>query len=120
MTQLLPFTAQEPPAPTLAPSQPWPQFELGELVATPAALELLAQSEVSLLDIIRRHGELDPGVLPACDARANADALKSGARIMSAFVVMVGSTSHKVWAISDAIGDDGHRASTCVLLPDDY
>ena len=120
MTQHFPINAPDSPAPTQPPKPAWPLFELGELVATPAALELLAQSDVSLLDIIRRHGELDPGVLPASDAHANADALKNGARIMSAFVVTVAGTSHKVWAISDAIGDDGHRASTCVLLPDDY
>ncbi len=108
------------PAPNLPPVLPWPRFELGELVATPAALELLNISDTSPLDIIQRHGALDPGDLSTCDVRANAEALKSGARIMSAFTVSVAGQAHKVWAITDAVGDDGRRASTCVLLPGDY
>ena len=104
-----------------APATPAiPAFELGELVGTPAALELLDRSDTSLLDIIQRHAALDPGNLPACDVRANADALKTGARIMSAFSITVDGQTHTVWAITDAIGDDGHRASTCLLLPGDY
>ena len=97
-----------------------PAFELGELVGTPAALELLNRSDTSPLDIIQRHAALDAGDLSACDVRANDDALKSGARIMSAFSVTVDGQAYKVWAITDAIGDDGRRASTCILLPGDY
>lgn len=120
MSNLPPIYVPEFPSPTLSPHLPWPRFELGALVATPAALELLNRSDTSPLDIIQRHAELGPGDLPACDVRANADALKTGARIMSAFSVTVDGQSRKVWAITDAIGDDGRRASTCVLLPGDY
>lgn len=121
MSNLSPVYVPEFPAPTLPPHLPWPRFELGALVATPAALELLKISDTSPLDIIQRHGALDPGDLPACDVRANADALKTGARIMSAYSVTVGGKAHKVWAITDAAaGDDGRRASTCILLPGDY
>lgn len=108
------------PTPNQSPVLPWTRFELGELVVTPAALELLNISDTSPLDIIHRHGALDPGDLPACDVRANAEALKSGARIMSAFTVSVDGLAHKVWAITDAEGENGRRASTCVLLPGDY
>lgn len=106
------------PAPTTIPAIP--AFELGELVATPAALEVLSKSGTSVLDIIQRHSALDPGDLPASDARANAEALKSGARIMSAYTVTIEATAHKVWVITEAVGDNSHRASTCVLLPGDY
>ena len=120
MSNLPPVYVPEFPPPTLPPHLPWPRFELGELVATPAALELLKISDTSPLDIIQRHGALDPGDLPVCDVRANADALTTGARIMSAYTVTVAGQAHKVWAITDAAGDDGCRASTCVLLPGDY
>ena len=120
MSNLPPIYVPEFPPPTLPPHLPWPRFELGELVATPAALELLKISDTSPLDIIQRHGALDPGDLPVCDVRANVDALKTGARIMSAYTVTVAGQAHKVWAITDAAGDDGCRASTCVLLPGDY
>jgi hypothetical protein len=26
----------------------------------------------------------------------------------------------KIWIITEAAGDDGNRASTCILLPDEY
>lgn len=120
MSNLPPIYVPEFPPPTLPPHLPWPRFELGELVVTPAALELLKISDTSPLDIIQRHGALDPGDLPVCDVRANADALTTGARIMSAYTVTVAGQAHKVWAITDAAGDDGCRASTCVLLPGDY
>lgn len=120
MPNLPPVYAPEFPPPTLPPHLPWPRFELGELVATPGALELLKISGTSPLDIIQRHGALEPGDLPAGDVRANADALKTGARIMSAYTVTVDGQAHKVWAITDAAGDNGRRASTCLLLPGDY
>ena len=34
--------------------------------------------------------------------------------------VTVDGQAHKIWAITDAAGDDGRRASTCILLPGDY
>lgn len=117
MKPLLPSSMPNHLAPTIPAI---PAFEVGQLVATPAALEVLNQSAVSALDIIRRHASGDWGDLDACDARANADALKSGARLMSAYTVVIEGTAHKIWAITDAVGDDGHRASTCVLLPGDY
>ena len=120
MSNQSPIYVPEFPAPALPPHLPWPRFELGELAATPAALELLKISNTSPLDIIQRHGALDPGDLPACDVRANAEALKTGARIMSAFTVSVADQTQKVWVITDAVGDDGRRASTCILLPGDY
>lgn len=120
MSNLPPIYVPEFPVPPQHPHLPWPRFELGELVATPAALELLKISDTSPLDIIQRHGALDPGDLQAGDVRANADALKTGARIMSAYTVTVDGQAHKVWAITDAASDNGRRASTCLLLPGDY
>ena len=106
--------------PPKVPVPDWPLFELGQLVSTAAALKLLNQSDTTVRDIIRRHGALDPGALSEPDIRANTVALKSGARLLSAYTVQVAGKSRTVWAISEAIGENGHRASTCVLLPECY
>lgn len=45
-------------------------------------------------------------------------ALQTGARIFSAYEV--GDCRERVWVITDAKDDDGHRLSTCVLMPADY
>ena len=45
-------------------------------------------------------------------------ALKDGSRIFSAYNLP--RTGERLWIITEAEGDDGNRASTCVLLPDDY
>ena len=40
-----------------------------------------------------------------------------GSRILSAYRTLKGV---KIWIITEAVGDDGRRASTCLLLPDKY
>ncbi len=44
-------------------------------------------------------------------------ALVDGSRIMSAYKTLLGE---KIWIITEATGDDGHRAATTILLPDEY
>lgn len=61
---------------------------------------------------------LDPGSLDAEDQASNVMALQTGARIFSAYEV--GDCRERVWVITDAKDDDGHRLSTCVLMPADY
>lgn len=91
-------------------------FDLGQLVATPAALRLMQESNVVALDLIRRHLTLEAGELSISDQQANQRALKDGSRIFSSFKI----GDEKIWVITEAVGDDGKRASTCILLPDDY
>lgn len=95
-----------------------PRFELGKVVATPAALAMLEGLGVSPLELVRRHLSLDPGSLDAEDQATNLMALQTGARIFSAYEV--GERRERVWVITDAKGDDGRRLSTCVLRPSDY
>ena len=73
---------------------------------------------VSPLELVRRHLRLDPGSLDAEDQASNVMALQTGARIFSAYEV--GDCRERVWVITDAKDDDGHRLSTCVLMPADY
>lgn len=51
------------------------------------------------------------------DRRANDEALKDGSRIFSAYKTKAGV---KVWVITEASDDDGQRAATTLLLPDEY
>ncbi|MDB5326003.1 MAG: type restriction-modification system methyltransferase subunit [Phycisphaerales bacterium] len=94
-----------------------PRFALGRLVATPAALSALAKAKTSSLPLVARHAAGDWGDLDDHDKAANDDALLSGARLLSAYTL---ENRTKVWVITEAVGDDGQRASTCVLLPEDY
>ncbi len=85
-------------------------FELGRIVATPGALEVLAPEEPIIL--LQRHQSGDWGEVDGHDQRANNRALKDGTRILSAYVAARGE---RVWVITEA-----DRSSTCILLPSEY
>jgi len=85
------------------------RFELGRVVATPGALDLLTRWDLD--DLLRRHHRGDWGELDGHDRRANERALRDGARLLSSYPVGDG----KVWIITEA-----DRSSTCVLLPEEY
>ena len=92
-------------------------FPLGQVVATPAALEKLRENQQVSMDLLYRHQTGDWGVVDDHDRRANEQALQDGGRIWSAYLLKDGT---KVWVITTAAGDDGRRESTCILLPGDY
>lgn len=96
-----------------------PKFTLGKVVATPGALEALATAGQTPHELLARHLRGDWGDLDAEDAALNDEALKNEnrSRIFSAYLLKSGE---KLWVITEAVGDDGHRASTCLLLPDEY
>ena len=87
-----------------------PTFPLGQLVATPGALDSATHAE--LLALIRRHAAGDWGEVDAHDCGANETALRTGERLLSAFTLGVG---RRVWIITEA-----DRSATTVLLPEDY
>ena len=89
-----------------------PLFACGQLLATPAALDLLHQRGLSPLSLLARHLRGDWGDLGADDAQANDQALTSGGRLLSRYD-LPGSGS--VWVITEA-----DRSVTTVLLPEDY
>ena len=87
--------------------------ELGQVVATPGALEALADAGVFPMELLRRHHRGDWGTVDAHDKRMNDRAAKNGdERILSAYVLTDGT---KVWIITEA-----DRSSTCILLPEEY
>ncbi len=94
------------------------RFHLGPIVATPGALEALKQNGMTGIELIKRHLMGDWGELDDEDKQANEDALKSGARILSAYMLPDGT---KIWIITDAeIDDEHHRQATTFLLPGEY
>jgi hypothetical protein len=94
-----------------------PKFSLGQVVATPAALEALEQSGQSPADFLDRHAVGDYGEVCEEDRQANDDALKDGSRLLSAYRTLA---NVKLWIITEAADDEGQRATTTILLPDEY
>ncbi len=88
-------------------------FDVGAVVATPGALEALAEARVPPLTLLRRHASGDWGELDAHDRGENTKSLKHGWRLLSSY--RVGENGAKVWIITEA-----DRSSTCVLLPSEY
>lgn len=86
------------------------RFALGAVVATPAALAVLAEAEVSYLSLLSRHVKGDWG---NTDPRENDTALANGWRLLSSYCV--GDDAKTVWVITE-----GDRSQTTLLLPTDY
>ncbi|MGC4033480.1 MAG: hypothetical protein QM754_17460 [Tepidisphaeraceae bacterium] len=85
---------------------------LGEVTATPAALDALNRAKASPLALIARHRAGDWGDVCDQDSRANDDALRHGGRIVSAYAVSLGV---RVWVITES-----DREATTILLPAEY
>ena len=93
------------------------KFELGQVVATPGAIAALTKAGEHPTIWVYRHHKLEQGALSASYHALNKEALADGSRVFSAFLLADGV---KIWIITEAVGDDGKRASTCILLPEEY
>nr|WP_314352998.1 type I restriction endonuclease subunit M [Comamonas thiooxydans] len=91
------------------------RFPLGQLVATPGALELLELHRVGLFDLLARHLRGDWGDVGAEDAHANDQALIHGYRLLSCYTLVPGDPDTRVWIISEA-----DRSVTTALKPEEY
>ncbi len=87
-------------------------FRLGQLVATPGAIETLSESNEGAIDYLRKHQSGDWGELSPGDKKLNSQAVSTGGRIFSAYRTKKGE---KIWVITEA-----DRSSTCILLPSEY
>ena len=94
-----------------------PLFDLGQIVATPGALEALHDAGQQPHEFLMRHVTGDWGDLDDEDKSLNNAAVIDGSRILSAYTT---SKAQKIWLITETADDDGRRPSTCVLLPSDY
>ena len=88
------------------------KFSLGQLVATPGALEALKEAEVSVLPYVRRHLEGDWGDISPEDASENEFSLEHGFRLLSAYNL---PGCCRIWIITEA-----DRSATTILLPEEY
>ena len=94
-----------------------PKFPLGRVVATPAALEALRESNQSPFEFISRHSKGDWGDTCPDDAAANEQSLIDGSRLLSVYHT---ANRTKFWVITEACDDRGIRSATTILLPADY
>jgi hypothetical protein len=88
------------------------KFPLGQLVATPGAIQAMQESGQTPDFFLERHVMGDWGEVGAQDWRLNDEALKEGSRILSAYRTLKGK---KLWVITEA-----DRSLTTILLPDEY
>jgi hypothetical protein len=87
-----------------------PKFLLGQVVATPNAIETIPNEEI--LSALMRHVQGDWGELDSEDRNSNDRALTHGGRLFSAYWSI---QKNKFWIITEA-----DRSSTTILLPEDY
>lgn len=88
------------------------RFPLGELVTTPGALAALTEAGQSPQQFVARHQAADWGECCSDDQIANDQALLHGERLISVYRTAI---NVRIWIITEA-----DRASTCILLPEEY
>ncbi|TAG47992.1 MAG: type I restriction endonuclease subunit M [Betaproteobacteria bacterium] len=107
------------------------KFSPGQIVATPGALALMQRTNTNPAILLNRHLHGDWGDTCAEDSSLNEQALDDGSRLMSVYRLVslqtLTTTPLKkrtelptVWIITEAVGEGGKRASSCILLPEDY
>src|SRR4051794_8523441 len=90
------------------------KIDPGQVVATPGALEAIRASGQSPDLFLGAHIEGYWGIeLCEEDRLLNEEALIDGSRLLSAYRTLRGE---RLWIFTEAVGDDGLRASTCLLL----
>jgi hypothetical protein len=86
------------------------RFDLGRVLATPGVTARASHTEI--IAALARHAAGDWGEVNDDDKRANEEALRVGARLLSAYATVAGT---KFWIITEA-----DRQSTTILLPEEY
>lgn len=89
-----------------------PRFRPGQIFATPAALEVIANARVSILYLLTRHVRGDWGDICDEDRQQNELSVNAGLRLLSCYRLPDGGA---VWIITE-----WDRSATTILLPDEY
>lgn len=89
-----------------------PLFPLGQLFATPGAIEVCEEAGTTPLAYIKRHAAGDWGDMDPEDIAANDRALERGGRLFSAYSL---PTSERLWVITEA-----DYSATTALTPMEY
>jgi hypothetical protein len=96
-----------------------PLFPLGNIVGTPGALALLEDAGVNPGILLARHVSGDWGNVPAEDAATNNNAIdEDSLMILSEYAIESPgdeASGGRIWIITDA-----YRATTTILLPEEY
>lgn len=88
------------------------KFPLGQIVATPGAIEALRRAGQTPLEFLARHARGDWGELDREDQQENGFSLREGFRLLSAYRLKDG---RRLWIITEA-----DRSVTTFLLPEEY
>ncbi len=88
------------------------RFELGQMVATPGAMETMQRGLHIPPEFLLRHKRGDFGQVDEFDRQANEQAVTDGTRILSSYQTR---TKEGIWVITEA-----DRSSTTILLPEEY
>jgi hypothetical protein len=88
------------------------KFPLGQVVATPGALEALEAVRQNPLEFLRRHVQGDWGELDEHDRLVNEQALAHGGRLLSSYLLR---NQQRLWIITEY-----DRSATTLLLPSEY
>lgn len=89
-----------------------PLFPLGQVVATPGALEALEQAGQTPQEFLIRHVAGDWGNMDEQDRQENERALVQGTRLFSAYET---ARNVRIWVITE-----WDRSATTLLLPSEY
>ena len=87
-------------------------FAVGNVVATPGALDLLDRSATNAVELLQRHQHGDWGNVPPDDAEENLRAIQYGGRLLSSYTL---NGNEKLWIITEA-----DRSVTTLVLPQEY
>jgi hypothetical protein len=95
-----------------------PRFELGQVVATPGALEACTPDHMRRC--LSRHLTGDWGCVSVEDKESNDEAVTEGLRLLSAYSIdpakpSEGFGENTLWIITEA-----DRSATTFLLPEEY
>jgi hypothetical protein len=88
------------------------KFPIGNVLATPEALQALVSAGENPADFVLRHTRGDWGEVDQYDKNENELAVRHGFRLLSAYRL---STGKKIWIITEA-----DRSCTTILLPEEY
>lgn len=100
------------------------RFPLGQIVATPGALDVLAEYPEAAANILTRHASGDWGEVCKEDAAENELSVREGFRIVSVYQLdnaLAGAAQEppdpraRVWIITER-----DRSATTILLPEEY
>ena len=87
-------------------------FPLGQIVATPGAVDALEDAQEEVTAYIQKHVTGDWSEMSEEDQQENAFSVDKILRVFSSYTLLSGAV---LWVITEA-----DRSSTTVLLPEEY